>query len=65
MNDDAEVEFEVGQKEGGTLWTVAVSCKESLSELEFAAALRSLADDILAGDVSFDSSPDVTEHDHH
>lgn len=57
--DEDEVSFEVGQREDGTLWTVSVACDSGLSEQEFAAALKSLADDIVEGNVSFAESPEV------
>ncbi len=57
-----DVSFEVGKKEDGTLWHAAVSCKTPLTEKEFAAALLSLAHDILDDKVSFDDCPDVDSH---
>lgn len=65
MDEDVELSFEVGQKEDGKLWTLSVSCPQKITELEFAAAIQSLAHDILHGEVSFDSAEDVTESDSH
>lgn len=66
MKDEAEVSFEVGQREDGKLWTIAVTCPEKLSEQEFAASILSLAQDILEGKVSFETQPDTVEtHDSH
>ncbi len=59
---DDDVSFEVGKKEDGTLWTATVTCSAGLSELEFAAALKSLADDIFKGKVNFDDAPDSDSH---
>lgn len=60
MPDDQEsVNFEVGCDDAGTEWRVSVKCKTGLSEEEFAAALQSLATDIVNGDVSFKTAPDV------
>ncbi len=63
--EDDDVSFEVGQKADGTLWTCSVACKAGLSEKEFAAALISLAEDIISGETSFDSAPEAEEHDEH
>lgn len=57
-----DVSFEVGRKEDGSLWTATITCKAGLSEMEFAAALKSLADDIFTGKVNFDDAPDVDQH---
>ncbi len=57
-----DVSFEVGKKEDNTLWTATVMCKAGLSEMEFAAALKSLADDIFEGRVNFDDAPDADQH---
>ena len=56
---DDDVSFEVGKKEDNTLWTATVTCKAGLSEMEFAAALKSLADDIFEGKVNYDDAPDA------
>lgn len=64
MDDSVEISYEVGKREDGSLWTVTVTCPAKLSELEFAAAIKSLADDILSGSVSFDGCPDVQVVDH-
>lgn len=61
MSDDDEVSFEVGQRDDGKLWTVSVTCTDKLSELEFAAAILTLAEDILEGRVSFDKQPDSVQ----
>ena len=56
---DDDVSFEVGKKEDGSIWTATVMCKSGLTEMEFAAALKSLADDIFEGRVNFDDAPDA------
>jgi len=66
--EDADmVHFEVSKsdQEPTTEWRVNVKCQTGLSEQEFAASLQSLAEDIVAGRVSFDSAPLVINPDHH
>jgi hypothetical protein len=65
MDDEQEIAFEVGQKSDGKLWTVTVTCTEGLTEKEFAAAILSLANDIICGDVSFDNMPDAEAQEQH
>ncbi len=60
--DKEDVCFEVGKKEDGTLWTATVTCGAGLTEMEFAASLKSLADDIFTGKVNFDDAPDSDQH---
>jgi hypothetical protein len=62
MDDEDEIQYEVGQNSDGTLWKVSVSCNVPISEREFAAALASLASDMLSGDVTFDGCPSVDDH---
>ena len=57
-NDEAIVEYKVGKREDEGEWHLTVICKEGLSEMEFAAAVISLAKDILDGKISFDDLPD-------
>lgn len=61
MEDD-DINFEVGRRDDGSLWTLTVTCKEQLTEQEFAAAVLSLAHDILDGKVSFDEAPEQDSH---
>jgi hypothetical protein len=66
--DDDVVRFEVGrdeQNDPSREWRVSVLCSAGLSEFEFAAALQTLADDILQGKVAFDTAPDVGSPDRH
>jgi hypothetical protein len=67
MPDDKEmVQFEVGCNGDTTEWRVNVKCATGLTEKEFAAALQSLADDIVGGSVSFDTAPEAdTDSDLH
>lgn len=58
-SDDDMVTFEVGRNDELTEWRVSVKCKSGLSEEEFAAALQSLSEDILKGDVSWEGAEEV------
>ncbi len=62
-DDDADdINFEVGRRDDGKLWTLAVTCKQGLSEKEFAASMIELGNDILEDKVSFEDADESDCH---
>ena len=62
LEDGAEVHFEVSRGEDSKLWTLSVSCKDALTDEEFAGACIALGHDILEGKVDLELGDDVETH---